>query len=141
MEGVTYVNKKLITHMKKSEKESLEFSKTRSIMKQHSMENNVVEVKDLKQAYELAKNSPGTIVTDMPVYKPEAIGLDEGSKVLLFNDGSVTGRCAAARRISSEPGVDINDLDLKLMDAIYDTRWTTMYHAQVYIGLDPVIYR
>ena len=67
----------------------------------------------------------------MPVYKPEAIGLDEGSKVLLFNDGSVTGRCAAARRISSEPGVDINDLDLKLMDAIYDTRWTTMYHAQV----------
>ena len=75
--------------------------------------NNVVEVKDLKQAYELAKNSPGTIVTDMPVYKPEAIGLDEGSKVLLFNDGSVTGRCAAARRISSEPGVDINDLDLK----------------------------
>ena len=23
------------------------------------------------------------------------------------------------------------------MDAIYDTRWTTMYHAQVYIGLDP----
>ncbi len=35
------------------------------------------------------------------------------------------------------PGVDTNDLDLKLMDAIYDTRWTTMYHAEVYIGLDP----
>lgn len=113
------------------------FSKTRSIIEAAFYGNNVVEVKDLKQAYELAKNSPGTIVTDMPVYKPEAIGLDEGSKVLLFNDGSVTGRCAAARRISSEPGVDINDLDLKLMDAIYDTRWTTMYHAQVYIGLDP----
>ena len=113
------------------------FSKTRSIIEAAFYGNNVVEVKDLKQAYELAKNSPGTIVTDMPVYKPEAIGLDEGAKVLLFNDGSVTGRCAAARRISSEPGVDINDLDLKLMDAIYDTRWTTMYHAQVYIGLDP----
>ena len=113
------------------------FSKTRSIIEAAFYGNNVVEVTDLKQAYELAKNSPGTIVTDMPVYKPEAIGLDEGSKVLLFNDGPVTGRCAAARRISSEPGVDINDLDLKLMDAIYDTRWTTMYHAQVYIGLDP----
>lgn len=113
------------------------FSKTRSIIEAAFYGNNVVEVTDLKQAYELAKNSPGTIVTDMPVYKPEAIGLDEGSKVLLFNDGSVTGRCAAARRISSEPGVDTNDLDLKLMDAIYDTRWTTMYHAQVYIGLDP----
>lgn len=47
----------------------------------------------------------------------------------------MTGRRAAARRISSEPGVDINDADLKLMDAIHDTRWTTMYHAQVYIGL------
>ena len=113
------------------------FSKTRSIIEAAFYGNNVVEVTDLKQAYELAKNSPGTIVTDMPVYKPEAIGLDEGSKVLLFNDGSVTGRCAAARRISSEPGVDTNDLDLKLMDAIYDTRWTTLYHAQVYIGLDP----
>ena len=71
------------------------FSKTRSIIEAAFYGNNVVEVKDLKQAYELAKNSPGTIVTDMPVYKPEAIGLDEGSKVLLFNDGSVTGRCAA----------------------------------------------
>ena len=70
------------------------FSKTRSIIEAAFYGNNVVEVKDLKQAYELAKNSPGTIVTDMPVYKPEAIGLDEGSKVLLFNDGSVTGRCA-----------------------------------------------
>ena len=73
----------------------------------------------------------------MPVYKPEEIGLEEGTKVLLFNDGSVTGRCAAARRISSEPGVDTNDLDLKVMDAVYDTRWSTMYHAQVFIGLDP----
>ena len=69
----------------------------------------------MKQAYELAKDSPGTIVTDMPVYKPEAIGLEEGTKVLLFNDGSVTGRCAAARRIASEPGVDTNALDLKVM--------------------------
>lgn len=73
----------------------------------------------------------------MPVFEPEKIGLEEGSKVLLFNDGSVTGRCAAARRIAGEPGVDTNDLDLKVMDAVYDTRWSTMYHAQVYIGLDP----
>ncbi|HJC51717.1 MAG TPA: phosphoenolpyruvate carboxykinase (ATP) [Candidatus Anaerostipes avistercoris] len=113
------------------------FSKTRSIIEAAFYGNNVVEVKDLKQAYELAKDSPGTIVTDMPVYKPEAIGLDEGTKVLLFNDGSVTGRCAAARRIASEPGVDTNALDLKVMDAVYDTRWSTLYHAQVYIGLDP----
>ena len=23
------------------------------------------------------------------------------------------------------------------MDAVYDTRWKTMYHAEVFIGLDP----
>lgn len=113
------------------------FSKTRSIIEAAFYGNNVVEVKDVKQAYELAQNSPGTIITDMPVFEPEKIGLEEGSKVLLFNDGSVTGRCAAARRIAGEPGVDTNDLDLKVMDAVYDTRWSTMYHAQVYIGLDP----
>lgn len=113
------------------------FSKTRSIIEAAFYGNNVIEVKDLKQAYELAKNSPGTIVTDMPIYKPEKVGLEEDARVLLFNDGSVTGRCAAARRIAGEPGVNTNDLDLKVMDAIYDTRWTTMYHAQVYIGLDP----
>ena len=63
---------KLYTH-EESEKEAW-ISKTRSIIEAAFYGNNVVEVKDLKQAYELAKNSPGTIVTDMPVYKPEAIG-------------------------------------------------------------------
>ena len=46
------------------------FSKTRSIIEAAFYGNNVVEVKDLKQAYELANNSPRTIVTYMPVYKP-----------------------------------------------------------------------
>ncbi len=113
------------------------FSKTRSIIETAFYGNNVEKITTLKEAYKLAKNSPGTIVTDMPVYKPESIGLEEGTKVLLFNDGSVTGRCAAAREIAGEPGVDTDALDLKVMDAVYDTRWTTLYHAQVYIGLDP----
>ncbi|MBR6357705.1 MAG: phosphoenolpyruvate carboxykinase (ATP), partial [Lachnospiraceae bacterium] len=76
------------------------------------------------------------VVTDMPVYKGETFGLPADAKVLLFNDGSVTGRCAAARRIIGEPGVDTTDLDKKLMDAVYDTRYSTMYHATAYIGLD-----
>ena len=113
------------------------FSKTRSIIEAAFYGNNVIEVVNLKQAYELAKNSPGTIVTDMPVYRGEEFGLKKDTKVLLFNDGSVTGRCAAARRIAGSPNVDTNDLDLKVMDAIYDTRKKTMYHAEVYIGLDP----
>ena len=113
------------------------FSKTRSIIEAAFYGNNVVEVKDITEAYNLAKNSPGTVVTDMPVYKGETFGLPEDAKVLLFNDGSVTGRCAAARRIIGEPGVDTTDLDKKLMDAIYDTRYSTMYHATCFIGLDP----
>lgn len=113
------------------------FSKTRSIIEAAFYGNNVVEIKSLKEAYELAKNSPGTVVTDMPIYKPEHLGLDKDSKVLLFNDGSITGRYAAARRIQGEPNVDNDKLDKILMDAIYDTRYKKMYHAVAYIGLDP----
>ena len=113
------------------------FSKTRSIIEAAFYGNNVVKVNNLQEAYELAKNSPGTVVTDMPVYNGESFGLPKDAQVLLFNDGSVTGRCAAARRIIGEPDVNQTDLDKKLMDAVYDTRWQTMYHAEVCIGLDP----
>ena len=68
------------------------FSKTRSIIEAAFYGNNVVKVNTLKQAYELAKNSPGTIVTDMPVKDGETFGLEKDAKVLLFNDGAVTGR-------------------------------------------------
>ncbi|MCR5345896.1 MAG: phosphoenolpyruvate carboxykinase (ATP) [Lachnospiraceae bacterium] len=113
------------------------FSKTRSIIEAAFYGNNVVKVNTLKEAYELAKNSPGTIVTDMPVYRGEEFGLEPDAKVLLFNDGSITGRYAPARRITGQPGVNTEKLDKLLMDAIYDTRWNTMYHAEVFIGLDP----
>ena len=113
------------------------FSTTRSIIEAAFYGNNVIKVNTLKEAYELAKNSPGTVVTDMPVYHGEEFGLEKDAKVLLFNDGFVTGRCAAARKISGEPGVNCTDLDQKVMDAIYDTRWSTLYHAEVFIGLDP----
>ncbi len=113
------------------------FAKTRSIIEAAFYGNNVVKVNTLKEAYELAKNSPGTVVTDMPVYRGEEFGLEPDAKVLLFNDGSITGRYAPARRITGKPGVNTTELDKLLMDAVYDTRWKTMYHAEVFIGLDP----
>ena len=113
------------------------FSKTRSIIEAAFYGNNVVKINTLKEAYDLAKNSPGTVVTDMPIYRGDEIGLERDSKVLLFNDGAVTGRYAGARRIKGEPGVDAAKLDKVVMDAVYETRWKTMYHAEVYIGLDP----
>ncbi len=113
------------------------FSKTRSIIETAFYGNNVVPVNTLKEAYNLAKNSPGTIVTDLPVYRGEEFGLDADAKVLLMNDGAVTGRYAAARRIKGEPGVDDVKLDKVVMDAVYKTRFKKMYHATVFVGLDP----
>lgn len=113
------------------------FSKTRSIIESAFYGNNVVQVNTLKEAYNLAKDSPGTIVTDLPVYRGEEFGLDSDAKVLLFNDGAVTGRYAAARRIKGEPGVDDVKLDKVVMDAVYKARFKKLYHATVYVGLDP----
>lgn len=113
------------------------FAKTRSIIEAAFYGNNVVKVNTLREAYELAKNSPGTVITDMPVYRGDEFGLDQDAKVLMFNDGAVTGRYAGARRIKGEPGVDAGKLDKVVMDAIYETRWKTMYHVEVYVGLDP----
>ena len=113
------------------------FSKTRSIIEAPFYGNNVTKVTTLKEAYKLAKNSPGTIVTDMPVYRGEEFGLDPDAKVLLFNDGSITGRYAPARRITGKEGTNTEKLDKIILDAVYDTRWKKLYHAEVVIGLDP----
>ncbi|GMQ60294.1 phosphoenolpyruvate carboxykinase (ATP) [Vallitalea sediminicola] len=112
------------------------FSQIRTTIESPFYGNNVVNVNSLKEAYKLAKNSPGTIVTDIPVYQPGKLGLDEDAKVLLFNDGAVKGRCAAARRIIGEPNVDQEEYASKIREAVYNTRYRKMYHAQAYVGLD-----
>ena len=111
-------------------------SQTRTTIETAFYGNNVTDVKNLKEAYELAFNALGTVITDMPVYKPEAIGLEEGSKVLLFNDGDVSARCADARRILGWPGVSEGDYAAKVREAVYMARYKKLYHLQAYIGLD-----
>lgn len=98
--------------------------------------NNVVHINSLKEAYKLAAKSPGTIVTDLPVYEPETLGLDADARVLLFNDGAVKGRCAAARRILGEPNVDEEEYASKIREAVYGTHTRKLYHAQTVVGLD-----
>ena len=51
------------------------FSKTRAIIETPFYGNNVIKVNTLREAYELAKRSPGTVVTDMPVFQGEEFGL------------------------------------------------------------------
>lgn len=99
--------------------------------------NNVEEVKTVSEAYKLAKNSPGTIeLTGMPVYNPEKIGLPKDANQLLFNDGAVVGRCAAARKIATEPGCDLKAILPIIREAIYRTRDRLMYKTEAIIGLD-----
>lgn len=113
------------------------FSMIRTTVETSFYRNNVVAVKTIAEAYELAKNSPGTIVTDMDVYEPEKLGLPAGAKVLLFNDGSITGRYAKARVILGDEGVDEKAFAGIAREAEYHSRYKKMYHAQTYIGLDP----
>ncbi len=112
------------------------FSPIRSTIESVFYGNNVEKIATISEAYKLAKNSPGTVVTDMPVYKPEEIGLDEGSKVLLFNDGEITGRYAKARVVVGEEDVDENEFAGIARTAAFASRYKKLYHAQVVIGLD-----
>ncbi len=99
--------------------------------------NNVEEVKSVSEAYKLAKNSPGTIeLTGMPVYQPEKLGLPQGANQLLFNDGTVVGRCAAARKIVGEPGCDLGYLLPIIREAVYATRDKLMYKTEAVVGLE-----
>lgn len=113
------------------------FSQIRATIEAPFYGNNVIHVTSLKEAYQLAAASPGTIITDMPVYEPEVQGLDADTKVLLFNDGAVTGRAAAARKILGEEGVNIAEYAKKISEAVFQSRYKTMYHAEALIGLDP----
>lgn len=113
------------------------FSSIRSTIETNFYGNNVVRINSLKEAYRLAKNSPGTIETDMPVYGPEEIGLDSDSKVLLFNDGATVGRFAGARVIIGEPNVDTKEYELIAREAVYQSRFKKLYHSEAIIGLHP----
>ncbi len=95
--------------------------------------NNVIPVTSLEEAYNLAKNAPGVVKTDLPVYRAADLGLPEDATVLLFNDGGITGRQAQARRIVNKDNIE--DYGKMLREAIFDSRDVVMYHATVMIGL------
>ena len=99
--------------------------------------NNVENIKTVSEAYKLAKNSLGTVeLTGMPVYMPEKLGLPQGANQLLFNDGTVVGRCSAARKIVGEPGCDMAYLLPIIREAVYGTRFKLMYRTETVVGLE-----
>src|SRR5690554_5637184 len=110
------------------------FSRIRTTIESVFYRNNVIKVKTLKEAYELAKNAPGTIVTDQKVEHAEELGLPNNAKVLLFNDGKITGRQAKLRRLVNDDNrYDYADL---VREVVFQSRKKKMYYAQVYIGLE-----
>ena len=109
----------------------------RTIVETQFYGNNVIKVGSVEEAYELARRSPGTVeLTGMPIYEPEIQGLPKDSHVLLFNDGGIVGRAAAARRIVGVPGVNTADLCKILREAVYGARFRTVYSAEAVVGLD-----
>ncbi len=99
--------------------------------------NNVKRVRDLREAYALAKDSPGTVeLTGMPVFRPEDLELPADANVLLFNDGAVFGRTAAARRIVGYPDVDVAAMAGVVREAVYGMRYRRVYTADAYVGLE-----
>jgi len=112
-------------------------SAVRSTIQSAFFGNNVEELNSREKAYNLAKNSPGTVeLTGMPVYEPEIQGIPKDANVLLFNDGTVVGRCSAARVIVGEPGCNLPELLPIIREAVYGTRYRKMYHSETYVGLD-----
>lgn len=111
------------------------FSPLRTTVETVRYGNNVQEVKSLGEAYELAKNSSGTIELSQKVYEPEKSGLPKGVNVLLFNDGEITGRYAKARVIADKDS-DIKKLSGIAREAAFYAQRKKLYHAEAYAGLD-----
>ena len=110
------------------------YNRLRSTIESAFYRNNVIEVTSLKQAYKLAKDCPGTIVTDQPIVNAKELGLDKDAKVLLFNDGFITGRQARLRKLVDDTNRD--KYSGQIREILFKGCRKTMYHATAYIGLD-----
>lgn len=112
------------------------FTKLRTTIETAFYGSNMHEVRDIGDAYQMAKESPGVIVTDLPVKETEKLGLPADAKVLVENGGKTVGRTARARRVVG----DNKDEDEKILglirDVIYQNRTKTYYKTMGYVGLD-----
>ncbi|QMS84195.1 phosphoenolpyruvate carboxykinase (ATP) [Candidatus Xianfuyuplasma coldseepsis] len=111
------------------------FHRIRTTIETAFYRNNVVRITSLVQAYELAKNAPGTIISDLPVHRASELGLPEDAKVLLFNDGIITGRQAKVRKLINLHNME--DYANLLRNAVFESNHKRMYHATTYVGLHP----
>lgn len=112
------------------------FSQIRSTVETAFYGNNMTHITDVATAYKLATQDPGTVKTDLPIYRPTDLGLPEDAKMLVANTGKVVGRTAQARRILGNAGVDEADMAGRLRQAIYASRQRQFIKTDVFVGLD-----
>lgn len=98
--------------------------------------NNMVEVTDIAEAYQLAKESVSTIVTDLPVKHTADLGLPGDAKVLIENGGKVVGRTARAKIIRGTDKESDEKIEGIVRDVIYNNRDSLYYKTEGYVGLD-----
>ncbi|AVK63970.1 phosphoenolpyruvate carboxykinase [Lactobacillus sp. CBA3606] len=113
------------------------FSPLRSTIETAFYANNMTHITTVQAAYERAVISPGTIKTDLPIYRPTDLGLPADAKMLVDNTGKVVGRTAQARRILGDPGVDEADMTGRIRQAIYVSQTQPFIKTDVLVGLDP----
>ncbi len=106
----------------------------RSIIETSFYGNNIIRINSLAEAYRLAVDSPGTIITDYKIKEPEKYGLPEESKVLLFNDGKILERKGNLRRNYDDEILSKDEYDAEIRELIFRNRFRTFYHASVYTG-------
>jgi phosphoenolpyruvate carboxykinase (ATP) len=112
------------------------FTKLRTTIETAFYGSNMREVGDIAEAYHMAKESPGVIVTDLPVKEAEKLGLPADAKVLVENGGKIVGRTARARRVVGENKEEDEKLLGIIRDVIYQNRTKTYHKATGYVGLD-----
>ena len=117
-------------------KDSSYFSPLKAIIETAFYENQVVAIKTVEEAYQLASAAAGTVVLDMPVIHTKELGLPSYARVLLTNSGAVVGRTAKARRIFGRDSEEDEKLLSIVRSAIYQAHHRKFYKADAVVGLD-----
>lgn len=112
-------------------------SKFRTTIETAFYGNNMEEILDISDAYQLAAQSRSTILTDLPVLHTKELGLPSEAKILVENGGKTFGRTARARRIYGENPEEDEKLLGIIRDVIYHNSNKNYYKTVGYVGLDP----
>ena len=117
-------------------KNSSYFSPLKTIVETAFYENQVLAIKTVEEAYQLASVAAGTVVLDMPVIHTKELWLPSYARVLLTNSGAVVGRTAKARRIYGRDSQEDETLLFLVRSAIYQAHLRDFYKADAVVGLD-----